>query len=189
MPMPGTKELEPTTTHKEEEDPHKFHQTFETITEAEYQVEKDAWKIIMLENPSPKELMEMRKLNRVNCLHRGNFVNCAGKKYMVCVDGTASAKEAFQNTLKLLDPKEDHLFIVLGMLTNFESECNQYERGFYQETSFKIATEQFSYTRYGEQLLEFFPLTKRNCRRWNQRLTSHPLHQKLRMPERWFVHW
>ncbi len=31
---------------------------------------------------------------------------------MVCVDGTEASRNAFENSLKLLDPEKDHLFVV-----------------------------------------------------------------------------
>jgi len=93
-------------------EPEKFYQTFDTIEEAEHKIGKDAWKILMVEQPTDKELAEMKKLNRVNCLHKGNFDSCTGKRYMVCIDGTKSAKDAFFNVMKLVDPERDHVFIV-----------------------------------------------------------------------------
>ena len=84
----------------------------------EYKIEKDAWKILMVEHPSTSELQDMKKLNKVNCLHKGNFDACTGKRYMICIDGTKSAKEAFQNVLKLVDPSKDHVFVVTGSSTD-----------------------------------------------------------------------
>eukprot|EP01118_Nematostelium_gracile_P017198 TRINITY_DN726_c0_g1_i1.p2 TRINITY_DN726_c0_g1~~TRINITY_DN726_c0_g1_i1.p2 ORF type:complete len:223 (-),score=45.78 TRINITY_DN726_c0_g1_i1:45-713(-) len=89
-----------------------FPQTFDTIEEAEHKIGKDAWRILMTEKPSQKEIADMKKLNRVNCLHKGNFDSCQGKRYMICIDGSKSAKESFLNALKLINPEKDHLFIV-----------------------------------------------------------------------------
>jgi hypothetical protein len=66
-----------------------------------------------------KRMLKNMKTNviiRVNCLHRGNFLECTGKKYMICIDGSDSSLEAFQAVIKLMNPTIDHLFIVCGKL-------------------------------------------------------------------------
>jgi len=116
MQMPGlvSKNKPPTAavTEEKEDGPEKYPQTFETIEEAGAVISKEAWKILMTEHPTPKEFAEMKRLNRVNCLHKGNFDACRGKRYLVCIDGTNSSKEGFRNCLKLIDPDKDHLFII-----------------------------------------------------------------------------
>lgn len=82
-----------------------------SMQEAEKEIYRNSNKIIMSYQPSQDEFLQMKKLNRVNCLHRGNFEGCTGKRYMVTVDGTNSANIGFETTLKLLNPS-DHLFIV-----------------------------------------------------------------------------
>jgi len=89
-----------------------FELTYPNIGEAEFSINRNAWKILMTEKPSQTELIQMKKYNRVNCLHKGNFDKCTGKRYLVCVDGTESSREAFNSTVNLLDKARDHLFIV-----------------------------------------------------------------------------
>jgi len=101
-PTPGMKDLEPTSTHMEQTDPTKlynrFELTFPTIEEAERTIVKNASKILHDHNYSHDEIAEMKKLNRVNCLKRGNFEDSDGKRYMVAIDGSESAKQAFERS-------------------------------------------------------------------------------------------
>lgn len=117
----GVKEWEPTSTHKEQDDPQKLYSHFEltypTIEEAEHTIVKNAHKIMQSEHYTDSEISEMRKLNRVNCLKRGNFeeiddANKGGKKYLIGIDGSDSAHSAFESILKLMDHEKDHLFFV-----------------------------------------------------------------------------
>lgn len=117
MPQPGKKNLEPTSTHREEQDPNTLHSHFDlehvlSMQQAEKNIRKNAHKILSTEHPTSQELLNMKKYNRVNCLHKGNFTACTGKRYLIAVDGTKSSRDAFEATLKLVDPKEDHIFIV-----------------------------------------------------------------------------
>ncbi|PRP77967.1 hypothetical protein PROFUN_14071 [Planoprotostelium fungivorum] len=89
-----------------------FELTYPNIGEAEFSINRNAWKILMTEKPSQAELVQMKKYNRVNCLHKGAFDRCSGKRYMVCVDGTESSREAFHSTIALMDKVKDHLFII-----------------------------------------------------------------------------
>jgi hypothetical protein len=57
---------------------------------------------------------EMQKLLKVNCLHKGDFGSCKGKKWMVAVDGSNSSYLALEETLKLADPVKDHVFVITG---------------------------------------------------------------------------
>jgi len=84
----------------------------QTIQESEYQIGKHSTNILMTENPTDADVHKMQSLNKVNCLHKGNFESCQGKKIMVAVDGSSSSNTAFEHALKLMDPKKDHLFIV-----------------------------------------------------------------------------
>ncbi len=68
----------------------------------------------MSENPTDADVHKMQTLNNVNCLHKGNFESCKGKKIMVAIDGSSSSNNVFENALKLMDPTKDHLFIVTG---------------------------------------------------------------------------
>jgi nucleotide-binding universal stress UspA family protein len=88
-----------------------FEVTYPTMVEARHLIVRNARRILS-ESVSGSDLAEMKRLNRVNCLHRGNFENTKGKRYLVCVDGSDSANTAFENTLKLMDHQNDHLFIV-----------------------------------------------------------------------------
>jgi hypothetical protein len=81
-------------------------------------IARNAQKIIK-ENPNLEELKKMEKLNSVNCLKRGNFDTTQGRRYMVCVDGSESSKIAFMNTVQLIDPTKDHLFLVTGNKKSF----------------------------------------------------------------------
>eukprot|EP01114_Cavostelium_apophysatum_P001881 TRINITY_DN11653_c0_g1_i2.p1 TRINITY_DN11653_c0_g1~~TRINITY_DN11653_c0_g1_i2.p1 ORF type:complete len:392 (+),score=93.13 TRINITY_DN11653_c0_g1_i2:123-1298(+) len=116
MVSPGMRKWQPTTTHMEQRDPTKLYSHFEltypTIEEAAHNVAKHAHRILNGEHYSTEDIAEMKKLNRVNCLHRGRFEDCKGKIYMVAIDGSESAKAAFQSTLRTLDPERDHLFFV-----------------------------------------------------------------------------
>nr|BAK01870.1 predicted protein [Hordeum vulgare subsp. vulgare] len=115
MLSPGVKQWEPTSTHKEEEDPNKLYNFFEltypTIEEAERTIMKNASRILREEHFTQEQIAEFKKLNRVNCLHRGKFEECRGKIYMVGVDGSESAKAAFDNILQLMND-DDHVFFV-----------------------------------------------------------------------------
>jgi len=82
-----------------------------SMQEAEKEISRNASKILVSTQPNQEELLHMKKYNRVNCLHRGNFENCKGKRYMVAIDGTESSRAAFESCLPLVGP-EDHLFIV-----------------------------------------------------------------------------
>jgi len=109
-PMPGYKQSSPNFTYPEKDK--RFELTFPNMEEATRCVTKNSFHFLNTERPTSRdEIAEIKKLNRVNCLHRGKFENCSGKIYMVAVDGTKSADEAFEHTLKLLNP-EDHLFFV-----------------------------------------------------------------------------
>jgi len=85
--------------------------TMKPILESEYNISKNSNNILMTEKPSELDIERMEKLNKVNCLHRGSFETCVGKRYMVAIDGSPSSHEAFENTVKMMDPAKDHLFI------------------------------------------------------------------------------
>ena len=92
----------------------KLEQRPQTILELYHTIAKNSANILSNEYPTSDEIKKMERLNIVNCLHRGNFDSTQGKRYMVCVDGSESARIAFTHTLKLIDPAKDHLFIVTG---------------------------------------------------------------------------
>lgn len=112
----GVKEWEPTTTHMEQQDSEKLYNHFEltypTIEEAEKDIVKNASRIIHDSKYPESEIAQFRKLNRVNCLKRGNFEECVGKKYLIGIDGSDSARAAFESIIKLMDHQKDHLFFV-----------------------------------------------------------------------------
>jgi hypothetical protein len=85
---------------------------FQTIYEAEHSIKKYWDKIVAmeLERLTDTELQEMEAQLQVNCLRKGNFDNCQGKKYFIPVDGTESANRAFEVALRVISP-HDHLFI------------------------------------------------------------------------------
>jgi len=112
---PGIKQWEPTSTHQEIEDPLKsynhFELTFSTIEEAQRVIMKNSSRILQDESYSSEKIAEMKRLTRVNCLHRGKFEQCQGKIYMVAVDGSESAKAAFECILRTMNDN-DHVFFV-----------------------------------------------------------------------------
>jgi hypothetical protein len=70
---------------------------------------------------------EMQKLLKVNCLHKGDFGSCKGKKWMVAVDGSLSSYLALEEALKLADHKKDHIFVITGTCTDHRTRtlrCN-----------------------------------------------------------------
>jgi len=99
------------------------------INETSVEISKNAWDVIAANRQSitDENIFNMERLNRVNCLHKGNFNECEGKKYMVCVDGTDSSLQAFSNIVKLMNPKLDHLFIVC-VRESFIMDVPLYER-------------------------------------------------------------
>jgi len=86
---------------------------YETINIAERCIKKYWDKIVCmeLERLSEKEMSEMEDQIQVNCLKKGNFERCRGKKYFLAVDGTDASNRAFDIAIKILEPKKDHLFI------------------------------------------------------------------------------
>src|SRR5687768_13331526 len=62
----------------------------QTILEAEHAISRNTHNILMTENPTDDNLHQMQKLNIVNCLHKGNFDACQGKRYLVAIDGSES---------------------------------------------------------------------------------------------------
>jgi len=89
-----------------------FELIYPNIQDARHTVKNNSVHILLNERHGGSVIEEMQKLNKVNCLHKGDFENCTGKRYMVCVDGTESSRQAFENTLKLINPSRDHLFFV-----------------------------------------------------------------------------
>lgn len=57
---------------------------------------------------------EMQKLLKVNCLHKGDFDSCVGKRWVVAVDGSMSSYLALDEALKLVHPRKDHVFVITG---------------------------------------------------------------------------
>jgi nucleotide-binding universal stress UspA family protein len=115
-----------------------------TILESERIITKNTNNILMTENVNSCDLEKMKKLNIVNCLHKGNFNVCFGRRIMVAVDGSPSAHRAFESALKMIDRFNDHLFIVTSMIySNYFSYLLVRERivlEFYQERSRIIIT-------------------------------------------------
>jgi len=83
----------------------------QSIRVAESFILKNTKNIIWV-NKDKHTVDEMQKLLKVNCLHKGNFGSCRGKKWMVAVDGSVSSYLALEEALKLANPLKDHLFIV-----------------------------------------------------------------------------
>lgn len=100
---------------------------YPTIQDARITVKKNAVGIVLSEKHSGSDIQvsdsiflvncmqQMIRLNKVNCLHKGDFESCTGKRYLVCVDGSPSSFQAFESALKLIEPDKDHLFFVTGM--------------------------------------------------------------------------
>jgi len=83
----------------------------QSIRVAESFILKNTKNIIWV-NKDKHTVDEMQKLLRVNCLHKGDFGSCKGKKWMVAVDGSNSSYLALEETLKLADPVKDHVFVI-----------------------------------------------------------------------------
>jgi len=79
---------------------------------AEEDLHKNKDKILESEHPTPDQLDYMRKMKKINCLHKGDFEKISGKNYMVFVDGSSAANKAFEDLLKVVDKSKDHIFIV-----------------------------------------------------------------------------
>jgi len=108
--------LDRTISHLEEENPEKVFGKFELknpmIQFAEEDLHKHKDKILAESKPSPDQVEYMRKTKKVNCLHKGNFEKVTGKIYMIFVDGSQAASQAFEDALKVIDKQKDHIFIV-----------------------------------------------------------------------------
>jgi hypothetical protein len=65
-------------------------------------------------NKDKHTVSEMQKLLKVNCLRKGDFQSCKGKRWMVPVDGSLSSYLALEETIKLVDPAKDHIFVITG---------------------------------------------------------------------------
>lgn len=116
MPMFGTKDFEPTATHHEEEG-QTSHRHFElkypNMIDAEHNVGHHYRQILLSEHPTSEQLLEMKRLTKVNCLHNGHHEkNTPGKRIMIASDGTESSNAAFEAALKSVNPETDHLFVV-----------------------------------------------------------------------------
>jgi len=89
-----------------------FELTYKSIAEAYRSITRNSSRILAEERATQKDILDMKKLNKVNCLHKGNFEQMTGRRYMVAVDGSESSKTALGIALKLVNPSTDHLFIV-----------------------------------------------------------------------------
>jgi len=88
-----------------------FELTYKSIAEAYRSITRNSLRILTEERATQKDILDMKKLNKVNCLHKGNFEQMTGRRYMVAVDGSESSKTALGIALKLVNPSTDHLFI------------------------------------------------------------------------------
>jgi len=82
---------------------------------------KSAVTFILLNDPVLKskrsiytsdQISEMKRLNSSLWIHRGNFEQCRGKRYMVAVDGSTSCTAAFESLLNTMLTNDDHVFLV-----------------------------------------------------------------------------
>lgn len=109
-PMPGQKFVNPHIYNFENAG--RYELIYPTIQDARTTVKKNAIGIVLSEKVSGTDLQQMTRLNKVNCLHKGDFESCAGKRFLICVDGSPSSFQAFESALKLIEPEKDHLFFV-----------------------------------------------------------------------------
>lgn len=57
------------------------------------------------------QLNRIKKMLRVNCLHKGHIEQTKGKRYVVAIDGSEASRRAWEAVNKLIGP-DDHLLVV-----------------------------------------------------------------------------
>jgi len=83
----------------------------QSIQVAERHILKNKRNIIWVDKDK-RTVDEMQKLLKVNCLKKGEFDGCKGKRWLVAVDGSLSSYLALEECIKLADDFNDHVFVV-----------------------------------------------------------------------------
>jgi len=97
-----------------DEHPHQMHDKFELKHHLIQDEEKELHKSIFDKDDvvSPEKLKFMKYWKKVNCLHKGTYDNLKGKSWLICVDGSEAAQNAFDHAISLVNKDDDHVFIV-----------------------------------------------------------------------------
>jgi len=108
-------------------------------------------------NYTSDQISEMKQLNSSLWIHRGNFEQCRGKRYMVAIDGSMSSTAAFESLLNTTITNDDHVFLV----TARKHPPDTTHKTLVNHEIYKAAADIIS--RFERRLVEQFPMIDYSC--------------------------